>query len=37
MTQERKLLIEKRIDNEIVDTLCPLIKIAIYYIFNKIK
>ena len=26
MTQEQKLLIEKRIDNEIVDTLCPLIK-----------
>ena len=37
MTQERKLLIEKRIDNEIVDTLCPLIKSAFKLIDEDIN
>jgi len=37
MTQEQKLLIEKRIDNEIVDTLCPLIKSAFKLIDEDIN
>jgi hypothetical protein len=37
MTAEQKILIEKRIDNEIVDTLCPLIKSAFKLIDEDIQ